>query len=115
MSDSWEPPMRTNNIEQKIAPPGDKKQVRDGTLLSWSGLEDSDAHFGEQEPRRADYSPERSRGGIVGGGGVVAGDPIWISAGAFGSAGPMAGSFWGRAAASRSSGMAPRPSTKIGR
>ena len=37
--------MRTNNIEQKIAPPGEKKQVRDGTLFSKSGLEDSDAHF----------------------------------------------------------------------
>src|ERR1035438_6735831 len=65
-----------------------------------------------QEPRRADYSPERSRGGIVGGGGVVAGDPIWISAGAFGSAGPMADSCWARAAASRSTGMPPGTITR---
>src|ERR1017187_2151246 len=107
MSDSWEPPMRTNSIEQKIAPPGEKKQVRGGTRLSKNGLEDSDAHFGEQVPRCADHFPDRSRGGIVGGGGVVAGGPIWISAGAAGSAEPMAASCWARAAASRSTGMPP--------
>jgi hypothetical protein len=37
--------MHSNSIEQKIAPPGEKKQVRGGTRLSKGDLMNSDAHY----------------------------------------------------------------------